>query len=76
MHGLLGEAVEELSPRGGFAPVESKRELIEVVVEMLEPNGALMGAEQPTFEQGDHPMDPRQQVFALGLSALSVESSK
>ena len=59
-HGLLREAKEQLSavPRG--PTIEAERELVQVVVQMGLAHGALMGAEQPPFEQGDLTVDPRQ----------------
>src|SRR5712691_5882339 len=49
-HGLLRESKEQLStvPRG--PSIEAERELVQMGLT----HGALMGAEQPPFEQGDH----------------------
>ena len=44
-HGLLGETEEELAATFGSPPVEAKSELIEVVVEVLLTDGALVGAQ-------------------------------
>lgn len=47
---LLSKSVEEFAPRCGLAAVEPKCELIEVVLQMLMSDGALVGAQQPPFE--------------------------
>ena len=54
---LLDQPVEEKSPCLGFAPVEPKGELIEVVVELLELDAALMRADQPPLEQRSDEVD-------------------
>ena len=46
---LLDEAEEELAAAVGPATVESKSELVQVVVEMLTADGPLMGSDQPTL---------------------------
>ena len=43
-HGLLHEPEEKLAAARSSPPVESERELIEVVVEMLVADGALVGS--------------------------------
>jgi hypothetical protein len=45
LHGLLGETIEQFAARFGFATVESKGELVQVIVQMLLCNRALMSAE-------------------------------
>jgi hypothetical protein len=39
---------------------------------MLVPDGPLVGAEQPAFEQGNHPMHARQQMLAFALATSSA----
>jgi len=51
LHGLLGQSVEEFPSRLGLAAVEAERELIEVVVKVLVADRALVGSQQPAFEQ-------------------------
>ena len=65
--GLLSEAEEQLPgvPRG--ATVESKRELIEVVVQMCGRDRPLMGAEEPAPKQRDDAMHMWQQPGRRGL---------
>ena len=50
-HELLSEAVEYLADMAGPTPVEAKRELIEITLEMLGPNFSLMGCTKPSLEQ-------------------------
>jgi hypothetical protein len=54
---LLDKAVEEHPPAPSRAPVEPERELIEVVRKVRTIDGALVGAEEPSLEQRDHPVD-------------------
>src|SRR5437899_9098411 len=67
---LLCQTVEQFSSRGRLAPVESKRELIQIVLEIFMSYGALMRAQQPAFGQRNDPMDPRQQMFGIGRLML------
>ena len=50
LHGLLGQTIEQLAPRGRSAAVESKGELVEVVVQMILSDRALMSTEQPSLQ--------------------------
>ena len=50
-HRLLDEPIEEFASAFGFAAVETKGELVQVVVQMFVAHGALMGAQQPALEQ-------------------------
>jgi len=59
-HRLLSQAEEELTSTLGFSPVEPEGELVEVVVQMLVTDRALVGPHQPSFEQRDDSVDPRQ----------------
>ena len=70
VYGLLSETVEELATRFGAAPVETERELVKVVVQVFIPHSPLVCAQQPPFEQQNHTMHTRQQVFVLGSSTL------
>ncbi len=56
--GLLDEAEEQLPTVARTSAVESKRELVQVVVEMRLRHRPLMGAEQPAFEQRDDAVHP------------------
>ena len=60
-YGLLSEAREQLASAARSAPIEPKGELVEVVVQVLETYGSLMGAQQPALQQRDDPMNARQQ---------------
>ena len=56
LHGLLEEPVEEQAAVIRAATVEAERELVQVVIELLRANGALVGTEQPALQQrGDDP---------------------
>ena len=70
MNSLLCQSKEQLAPGGGRTAIEAERELIEVVIEMIVTNGALMGAQEPAFEQRDNTMNPGQQVLAFRLAPL------
>ena len=50
-NGLLGEAVEEQPAGLGTAAIEAEGEFVEVVVEMLVLDAALMRSDQPSLEQ-------------------------
>jgi hypothetical protein len=51
LHGLLSQSIEQFAARFGFAAVESKGELVQVIVQMLQSNSTLVGAQQPSFER-------------------------
>ena len=59
--GLLHQSIKQFPAMPGGPPVEPERELVEVVVQMRVSNGALMRAEEPSFEQGDDQMNAGQQ---------------
>jgi len=73
LHRLLSQSVEKLASGGRFAPVETEREFVQVIVQMVVANRSLVGPKQPPFEQREHPMRSGQEVFALSVSLdLSV----
>lgn len=49
LYGLLQQSIEELSPRLGCPTVEPKREFIQVVIQVVIRDGALMGSHEPTL---------------------------
>jgi len=57
LYGLLEESVEEEAAVTRAAAVEAEGELVEVVVELLRADGALVGAEQPALEQRGDAVD-------------------
>ena len=61
-YGLLHEAKKELAPAFGSPPVESERELIQVVIEMLVADRSLVGSRQPPFEEADHAVNSWHQL--------------
>ena len=56
-NGLLGEAMEEQSAGLGTSAIEAEGEFVQVVVEMLVLDAALMGSHQPSLEQRGHVMN-------------------
>ena len=65
---LLSQSIEQFAPRSRLAPIEPEGEFVEIVVQVLLTNRALVGSQQPTLEQRDYPMNPWEKVFALGFS--------
>ena len=60
-HRVLEQAIKELSAMVRQSPVEAKRELIQILVEVLPGDSALVNPQEPPFEQGGHPMHTGQQ---------------
>jgi hypothetical protein len=61
---LLSQSIKQFAARFGFAAIESKGELVQVIVQMLRSNRTLVGAKQPSFQQRDHTMmSPEQLLF-------------
>jgi len=60
--GLLGESVEEQPPGLGAPSVEAEGEFVEVVVEMLVLNAALVSTEQPPLEKRSNGVDSRHDI--------------
>src|SRR5271165_4967573 len=56
---LLGEPVEQQPASIRASPVEPKSEFVEVVIEVLLLDAALVSAEQPPLEKRDHSVNPR-----------------
>ena len=69
-HGLFGEAEEELSSATRVPSIETKRELVQVVVQVFPAYRALVRAQQPTLQQRGHQMNSRQQFRCRFLLAL------
>jgi len=72
---LLEEPVEEQAAVIGAAAVEAEGELVQVVVELLRADGALVGAEQPAFEQRGDAVHARHRDVggvAGGVEAVAV----
>lgn len=68
--GLLHQPVEQFSAMSGCAPVEAECELVEVIVQMGHADGTLMRAKEPPFEQGNHTVNPGQQVRRRFLASF------
>jgi hypothetical protein len=58
LHSLLSQSIEEFAAGLGSSLIESKGELVQVIIQMPQSNCALVGAQKPSFQQGDHTMDP------------------
>lgn len=63
--GELEHAVEDQAPTAGPAPVEAEAELVQVVLQVLVLDRALVGAQQPALGQGGDPVDPGQQLAGV-----------
>ena len=61
---LLHQTVEQEAARTRSAAVESKRELVQVVVQVGGTDGALVRTQQPSLEQGGDAVCPGQQVVS------------
>jgi len=53
-HSLLHQTKEKLASTLGSPTIESERELVEIVAQMLMTDGPLVRAQQPSFEQGGY----------------------
>jgi hypothetical protein len=71
MNGMLGEPIEEFTSGCGGSAVKPEGELVEIVLQMLIAYRTLMGAQQPAFQQRDHPVNTWQKMLACGLLALN-----
>ena len=70
LDGLLGQSVKKFAPVSQAAAIESKCELVEVIVEVGGADGPLMGAQQPALEQRHDKMHTWQElVRRLGMVA-------
>ena len=63
--GEFEHAVEDQPPAAGPAPVEAEAELVQVALQVLVLDRALMGAQQPALGQGGDPVDPGQQLAGV-----------
>ena len=63
---LLHQAIEEHPSRARCSSVEPERKLVQVIVQVRRPDGALMSTQQPALQEGNHPVYPREQVSAHG----------
>ena len=60
LHRLLDQPVDQFSTMSRRSSIETKREFIEVIVQMRSADGPLVCAQQPSFEQRSHAMHARQ----------------
>jgi len=61
----LHETEEEFAAALGLPTIEAKRELIQVVREVLVRDGPLMGSQQPALQQRGNPVDTRHQLGGI-----------
>lgn len=72
-HRLLEQAVEQLPAVARQSSVESEREFVQVLAEMLPGDSSFMDAKQPAFHQGRHTMHTGQEGGS-GLAALADDA--
>jgi hypothetical protein len=68
LHSLLGQAIEQFVARGRRTTVESKGELVEIIIQVMVSDRTLMGAEQPSLQQRDH-------VTRVGAESVILENA-
>ena len=64
-NGEFEYAVEDQPPTAGPAPVEAEAELVQVALQVLVLDRALVGAQQPALGQGGDPVDPGKQLAGV-----------
>ena len=72
LDGLLDETIEQFPSLVGRASIETERELVKVVVEMIFPNSALVGSQQPSFEESGDSVDTRQKLVGQFLAPADI----
>ena len=70
--GLLCDPVEELSSRRRLAPVEAEDEFVEVILEVLVPDGSLVCSEHPPLEQGNRSVDSWKHMLPVLETTLDL----
>ena len=63
--GLFDKAEEQLAAVSRFAAIEAESEFIQVILQMLVADTALVGSEEPAFQERDHSVHARQQSGSL-----------
>src|ERR1035437_6014651 len=74
LHGLLGQTIEQFAARRRGATVESKSELVEVIVQMSVCNRAPMSAEQPSLRLLNVPIILAQSRLCNSVANISSAS--
>ena len=72
VHHLLHQPEEELSPIVGGSSVEAEGELVEVVVEVVRADGALVGSKPPPLEKRGDTVDARHQHMGEFVAAADI----
>jgi hypothetical protein len=75
LNGLLQQSKEQLASRSRRPPVEAKRKLVEVVIEVLGAHRALVCPKQPTFQQRCDAVDARQQLAGCIFVFVNLQNS-
>ena len=73
LSGLLKQSKEQFATRTRRSTIESKRELVEVIVKVLSTHGTLMRAKQPSFQQRCNTVYARHK-FARGICKRRSEN--
>ena len=71
-HGLLSEPMKEQPASFRTTAVKTKREFVEVIIEMLLLNTTLKRAEQPALEQRGDVVDARHDLVGRIITAANV----
>ena len=70
---LLEESCSDSADASGLAPVEAKRELIKVRPEVFAADAAVIGAEQPAFEEVGDAVALLERIFDLEVELLEFQ---
>jgi hypothetical protein len=69
---LFKKAPKKEPPEFRAPPVEAKRELVEVRLEVIDLYGPLVGSEQPAFEEAGDAVNPGKDIWAGSLAPATT----
>ena len=72
MHGLLKQSIEQKATSPGVPTIETERELVEVVGQMLVTDRALVCAEDPALQKRNDSMHSRHEFVGELFTSLDV----
>jgi hypothetical protein len=72
--GLLDKPVEEFATTAGRAPVEPKREFVQVIVKMFTTHRSLVSAEEPAFQQRRLPKGMNEYLNLTRLQIATIQT--
>src|SRR5512139_614559 len=75
LHSLLNKPMKKKASGSGGTTVEPKRVFLQVVVEMFIPNGPLVGANEPSFQQRSNTVRARQNDTCSRISTARLNTS-